>query len=118
MQNQTKFAQLFGHRYGNLETDRKSIANIFQKQLESSFSNPNNPDTVLPPTITPNSSLVDFPFTCEDLVKAIDEVHASSSSPDFSVPAIVFKKMQIFPSQSTIPSVEGIIKYWYCTSCL
>ena len=56
------------------------------------FSNPNNPDTVLPPTITPNSSLVNFPFTCEDLVKAIDEVHASSSSPDFSVPAIVLKK--------------------------
>ena len=77
---------------GNLKTDRKDIEDILQKQFESSFSNPNNPDTVLPPTTTPNSSLLDFSFTCEDFIKAIDEVHASSSSPDFSVPAIVLKK--------------------------
>ena len=77
---------------GNLTTDRKDIANILQKQFQSSFSNPNNPDKIIPPPENRHCTLSDFTFSRDDIVRATDEIDPSSSCPDFSLPAIVLKK--------------------------
>ena len=65
---------------------RKDIAN------ESSFSNPEYPEKVIPLPEERINTLSDFTLSCLDFENAIDEINLSSSGPDFSLPAIVLKK--------------------------
>ena len=73
-------------------TERKEIADTLQNQFCSSFSSPTNPIKLIPSLHTPPVSLSDITFSTEDFIKAIDEIDANSSCPDFSTPAIVLKK--------------------------
>ena len=78
---------------GELQTDNKQLADILQHQFVSVFSNPANPEKVVPPEKHQplNSSLSDFTFIADDIIAAINEVNINSSGPDFSIPAPVLK---------------------------
>ena len=81
--------QLF--KDNDVVTDRKEVADILQDQFCSSFSDPACQDKQLPLPSNPSASLGNISLTIGDIISAIDEINASSSSPDFSIPAIVLK---------------------------
>ena len=72
-------------------TDRKLIADTLQNQFCSAFSNPNNPNKVVPDSQPSAISLSDVSFSQDDTIMAIDEININSSCPDFSIPARVLK---------------------------
>ena len=75
----------------DVTTDRKEIADTLQDQFSSEFSYPHNQEKVIPSPTRPTVTLSSINFDTNDLIKAIDEINANSSGPDFSVPAIVLK---------------------------
>ena len=76
-----------------MQSDRKLIADILQKQYTSVFSNPESTNKELPKlTINCDSCLSDIEFNQEDIIKAIDEIHENSACGDEDIPAIVSRK--------------------------
>ena len=73
-------------------SDRQKIANSLQDQFVSSFSDPSNPDVVIPTNLDPELVLSQISFNSEDMLQAIDETKTTSSCPDHFIPAIVLKK--------------------------
>ena len=80
---------------GNLQTDRKIVADILQDQFTSSFSDPNYLHKKIPAPQNANTILSDISFNTEDIIKAIDEIRASSSCPDFGTPAAILKRCKV-----------------------
>ena len=70
----------------------QQIADTLQDQFVSSFSDPCNPDIIIPPESQPSNIISDISFNREDFISAIDDINGNSSGPDYSVPAIVLKK--------------------------
>ena len=92
--------QLFDN-HGKLVTDTESMANLLQDQFVSAFSNPLNPDKVLPDSsqcVTATGTGISFPtisnfsFDVDDVIRAIDEININSSCNADTLPAIVLKK--------------------------
>ena len=86
-----RITQLY-NQDGDLHTEKEVLANILQRQFVSSFSNPLNPDKVIPslPSRTINT-LSDFSINYENIIGAIDEIDINSSCPGYSIPAPVLK---------------------------
>ena len=84
-------SQLFDSK-GNLQSERKRVADILQDQFVSSFSNPDNPEIKMPSLLKPSRELPDITFAKQDLLNAIEEVNENSSCPDYCIPAIVLKR--------------------------
>ena len=84
-------SQIFNAQ-GKLISDRQKIANSLQDQFVSSFSDPSNPDVVIPTNLDPELVLSQISFNSEDMLQAIDETKTTSSCPDHFIPAIVLKK--------------------------
>ena len=72
-------------------TDRKEVADTLQDQFCSTFSNPACQVKQIPKPSNPLASLSNITLTTGDIISAIDEINPNSSSPDFSIPAIVLK---------------------------
>ena len=79
---------------GDLITEKKSIAELFQQQFKSVFSDPQICKDYVPPFEKPtiNFPLSDLKITNSDIIKAINEIKVSSSCPKFEIPARVFKE--------------------------
>ena len=78
----------------NIISDPKCIADTLQKQFESVFSLPlKEEDIKLPPVQPePHYPLSDnLNLTKSDFICAIDEMKASSSSPKYDIPSVIFK---------------------------
>ena len=79
---------------GRVLTDPFEMANLFQKQFVSVFSDPNSPlindPDFTPPTL--NSPFEDLTFDTSDIEDAIDCIKPHSSCPDYEIPEIVLKK--------------------------
>ena len=75
-------------------TDRKLIADCFQRHFESVFSSPNdelNPASKIPP-ININEPLPDLKVSTQDVVKAINEIKMFSASPKNDISARLLKE--------------------------
>ena len=78
---------------GQLTDDPQAMADILQQQYASVFSNPNAAGKKEPKfECDLRSTLEDFTFTKEDIIKAIDEVDENSSCGENDIPAILIKK--------------------------
>ena len=78
---------------GNLIVKQEQIANLFQKQFTSVFSDPFNPAKSNPSfTITVQNPMEEIVITEEKIIDAISKIRESSSHPDNDIPASVLKK--------------------------
>ena len=80
---------------GEIQTDPKKIADIFQHQFSSVFSDPNYPDVedpvFPPPEIGKPSRLQEFVLKEEDIITAIAKIPSDSASGPDGIPAILLK---------------------------
>ena len=82
------------NKEGQIITDSKTMADMFQEYFISVFTNPNS-NSIHPPDFTPppiNFPMEDLNFSTTDIEEAIDSIQANSSSPEMEIPAKVFKK--------------------------
>jgi hypothetical protein len=80
---------------GDLIHHPKTMADILQKQYSSVFSDPLSAKKKKPKICKNckiNSTLENFDFTTEDIVKAINEINEGSACGDEDIPAMILKK--------------------------
>ena len=79
---------------GNVETDPKTISNMFRKQYESVFSPPLQEKKVTNPSEFFNTStgLTDIEFTEDDLINAMMELKNDAAPGPDGFPALILKK--------------------------
>ena len=78
---------------GELTDDPKTMADILQNQYTSVFSDPNSVKKKDPNILCDlSSTLEDFEFTKEDIIKAINEIDENSACGENDIPATLIKK--------------------------
>ena len=83
--------KLLSKKDGSVTTDMKEIADLFQHQFTSVFSDTSAPSKVVPESCHTNLKFTDINFTTEDTLSAIDEINPNSSCGDVHIPAVVLK---------------------------
>ena len=86
--------KLLAKKDGSITSDVKEMANLFQEQFKSVFSDPSASNKSIPePANSPLQNLLsDINFSSLDVISAIDDVNENSSCADNHIPAIVLKK--------------------------
>ena len=89
---QSSVGPLLNHK-GDLEHDPKKMADILKDQYSSVFSDPGCPHKKSPKIkVKINSTLENITFTCEDIIKAINEINDNSACGQDDIPAIILKQ--------------------------
>lgn len=92
---QSKISMLFNTQ-GEVETDSTRMADIFQNQFSSVYSNPDSPDRKEPdftaPTITKSFSEYSLDITNEDVISAIKDIKIDSACGPDGIPVILLKQ--------------------------
>ena len=104
---------------GSIISDLSEIANTFQKQFTSVFSDTSAPNKVVPELSEQvNSQFSDIDFSVDHVISAIDEINVNSSCGDRHIPAPVLKNCK---HSLSIPihlmwqdsMIEGIVPAFY-----
>ena len=73
------------------ETDPQKIADMFQHQFVSVFSDPSSSSKTIPLPRNNPHKFESFDITLEDIKSAIDAINSTSSCGDYHIPAILLK---------------------------
>ena len=77
---------------GKLETNPEQIANLLQDQYASVFSDPKNPNKVIPDKLNANiPPLCEIEITEKEIIKAISEIPENSATTEDDIPAKVLR---------------------------
>ena len=77
---------------GKLQTNPEVMANILQDQYSSVFSDPTNPDKIVPKDDDMKvDPIYDIPITKEEIIKAITEISENSATTEDDIPAIILR---------------------------
>ena len=84
--------KLLTKKDGSITSNYKEMANLFQDQFISVFSDSSNPDKKIPESQQSSSQFLSVECSPEDVATAIDDINAKSSCADPHISAIVLKK--------------------------
>ena len=77
-------------RDGCLTSNPQSMADILQTQYNSVFSDPANPNKVIPPLVKDlPQCITDISLTVEDIEEAIDDIRPNAGTTENDIPAVI-----------------------------
>ena len=78
---------------GCLTNNPSSMADILQTQYNSVFSDPANPNKVIPPLVEDlPQCITDISLTVENVEEAIDDIRANAGTSENDIPAVILKQ--------------------------